>query len=167
MGMNAELPPAPWSEPELLACDELIPGDRLAIATILGEAASEPYEGKLAVARVIRERMRLHYASDGTIAGTVLAPLQFSMWNTHDRGRIRVCKALSDHPGLADCKRAWFEVLREAPPPDFERVVHYHADYIPKPSWALNHALVARVFHIGRHIFYRLISPTSGAAGGR
>jgi len=42
------------------------------------EARGEMYEGKVAVARVIANRMAQRYESDGTIAGTVLAPNQFS-----------------------------------------------------------------------------------------
>lgn len=44
----------------------LVPDDTWAILTIIGEAAGEPYVGQLAVAEVIRNRMRQRYASDGT-----------------------------------------------------------------------------------------------------
>lgn len=50
----------------------------LAALCIWDEAAGEQYEGKVAVGRVIRNRMAAHYESDGTVSGTVLAPGQFS-----------------------------------------------------------------------------------------
>lgn len=142
------LPTAPWSDPEL------IQASCLAVATIRGEAGQEPYEGKLAVARVIRERMRLRYSSDGSVAGTVLWPLQFSMWNTHDRNRIRVCKLRRDDPHWEECIRAWNEACAEPEPaPEFKGVVLYHASWMPKkPSWATR---AIRAFQIGRHIFYK------------
>jgi len=45
---------------------------------IYQEAGGEPDEGKAAVARVVRNRMRRKFFSDGTVAGTVLAKDQFS-----------------------------------------------------------------------------------------
>ena len=54
----------------------------LAVMTIYGEARGEPFEGKVAVGEVIRNRMLQRYSSDGTVAGTVLRPYQFSIWNT-------------------------------------------------------------------------------------
>ena len=58
----------------------LIPEDKLAILTIAQEALAEPFEGKLAVAEVIRNRMKQRYMSDGTVEGTVLRAWQFSGW---------------------------------------------------------------------------------------
>lgn len=45
---------------------------------IYQEAGGEPDEGKAAVARVVRNRMRAKFFSDGTVTGTVLAKDQFS-----------------------------------------------------------------------------------------
>lgn len=42
------------------------------------EAQGEPDEGKAAVARVVKNRMKRRFFSDGTIEGTVLAKDQFS-----------------------------------------------------------------------------------------
>ena len=52
--------------------------DTLAALCIWTEASGEMYEGKVAVGRVIRNRMAARYSSDGTVAGTVLAYDQFS-----------------------------------------------------------------------------------------
>ncbi|HEV2362690.1 MAG TPA: hypothetical protein VGS12_00680 [Caulobacteraceae bacterium] len=52
--------------------------DDLLALCIWDEAADQPHEGKVAVGRVIRNRMALKYESDGTVAGTVLKRFQFS-----------------------------------------------------------------------------------------
>jgi len=52
----------------------------LAVATLWQEARGSSSEGKMCVAHVIRNRMAKQYTSDGTIAGTVLHPWQFSGW---------------------------------------------------------------------------------------
>ncbi len=54
--------------------------DVLAVATIWQEAQNCSPEEQSAVAHVIRNRMLEHYTSDGTVAGTVLVPWQFSGW---------------------------------------------------------------------------------------
>lgn len=83
---------------------QLVPDDSWAILTIYGEAAGEPMEGKLAVAHVIRNRMRFKYQSDGTVVGTVLKPFQFSMWS--DRARLMAARADDEDERLIECKLA-------------------------------------------------------------
>lgn len=127
----------------------LIPPECLAAATIRGEAGMEPYEGKLAVGKTIRNRMARRHFSDGTVAGTVLKPYQFSLWNTNDKGRIRACLADDSSPQVEECKRAWAESETwDGLPPE---VVYYHADYV-RPSWADTTVFVRK---IGRHLFYK------------
>lgn len=86
----------------------VISEDALAIITIYQEASGEPWDGKVAVAEVIRNRMREKYMSDGTVSGTVLRASQFSGWNT-DAGAVRL-KSLridADDPVVLDCRKAW------------------------------------------------------------
>jgi len=135
----------------------LIPPSCLAIATIVQEAATEPYKGKVAVAKTIRNRMRLKYMSDGTVAGTVLRPWQFSGWNTQDPNRIPSCNISYEHPVVLESYKAWHESLNDWP--GFENVVLYHADEptlaklgLKKPAWALASNLVAT---IGHQLFYK------------
>jgi spore germination cell wall hydrolase CwlJ-like protein len=89
----------------------LISDDALAAATIWQEAAGEPYEGKLAVASVIRNRMKRKYQSDGTVAGTVLKDYQFSGWNTDPKDTLRERSMMldDDNPVVRECVRAWKE----------------------------------------------------------
>ena len=68
------------------------------------EAADQPYEGKVAVARVILNRIAAHYESDGTIKGTVLAPNQFSgFWFDMVAGKYRkICFSLAEAEARAE-----------------------------------------------------------------
>ena len=126
---------------------DLIPNWCLGVATIKQEAEGEPYEGKVAVGEVIRRRTKLKYASQGTIASTVLAPLQFSGWNTGSPVRVKSCEAQIEDPIVQECRRAWVESETSNLVPG---AVLYHANYI-KPSWAKS---VKFVKQIGRHLFY-------------
>lgn len=87
----------------------LFPEEAWAVATIWAEARGEPQPGKVGVAEVIRNRAARHYSSDGTIAGTVLHPLQFSCWNTHDGNRLLAATIDSDDPVVVLCREAWAE----------------------------------------------------------
>ena len=72
----------------------------LATLTLYGEARGEPTLGKRAVLWVVRNRMEhaIQWKAahgkdhpifgDGTIAGVVLAPWQFSCWNPHDPNSV-------------------------------------------------------------------------------
>lgn len=123
----------------------LVPDDVLGALTIRGEADGEPFQGKVAVGITIRNRMRHRYQSDGTVAGTVLKPNQFSMWRypwpwlmTSDDENERVQEA----------QLAWEESEgSDLLPPD---AVLYHAEYV-LPGWAQKVQFIRK---IGRHLFY-------------
>lgn len=131
----------------------LISEEALAVVTIMQEAAGEPYAGKVAVAEVIRNRMQRKYASDGTVAGTVLRPLQFSGWNAKDPGRIRSIRADSDDSVVKECIRAWNEARGGS------NTVHGAVLYLnkalvdPLPEWALPDS-AEEVATVGQHTFY-------------
>lgn len=159
------MPPAdfPVDYLELLVGDPmsegalLIPPNCLAVATIIQEAALEPYRGKVAVGKTIRNRMRKRYASDGSVAGTILRPYQFSGWNTTDRTRIRSCNTRLDSPVVRESFAAWLESAIKWD--GMEDAVLYHANKkimdklgLPIPKWAV---LSKRVATIGNHIFYK------------
>ncbi|HTM09558.1 MAG TPA: cell wall hydrolase [Verrucomicrobiae bacterium] len=127
----------------------LISDTALAAITIWQEARGEPYEGKLAVAEVIRNRMRERYASDGTVAGTVLRPKQFSGWNSDDTNRIPSLKIDDNDPIAAECIRAWKEAT-EKNTCVAKRALLYYAPALALPGWAKGCLEVAR---IGRHAF--------------
>jgi spore germination cell wall hydrolase CwlJ-like protein len=145
--------------------------------TVWTEAAGEPYEGKVAVARVILNRIAQRYESDGTMAGSVLKFDQFSdFWfDMVDGAYARVCDCRDEaerraeamlprartQPIWADCARATAD---GAPGSGFRggpqwarlaaepRALLYCDPTLSRPAWATPGALVAAIFH---HSFYR------------
>jgi len=129
----------------------LVEDETWAVLTLWMEARGEPYDGKLAVAEVIQERMRRKYQSDGTVVGTVLKPYQFSGWNTHDVNRLAAARLEEDDAMAAMCRQAWrdvqagFSVVPRA-------VLYCNPDVLPQlPEWATPAKLVRIV---GRHHFF-------------
>lgn len=135
----------------------IISSDDLGTATVFGEAAGETPEGKSAVAFVIRERMRLKFFSDGTVAGTVLAPYQFSMWNTNERLRIRVCNTDPYDPAAVESRFAWQGSLSHPYLPP-GTVMYFNPKAVAqRPDWADSPEFrFVRV--IGNHHFYQKVS---------
>jgi spore germination cell wall hydrolase CwlJ-like protein len=134
--------------------------DQLILArTIFGEAAGEPVEGIEAVAEVVVNRSASgRYPK--SVSSVCLQPYQFSCWNATDPNRTKI---LSLSPGNGN--RAFdvcFDVAGRALSGTIHHftdgVLHYHADYISKPSWVIDspHALMER--KIGHHLFYSGIS---------
>jgi len=122
-----------------------------AIMTIHQETAGEPQAGKLAVARVIRNRMKQRYNSDGTVPGTVLRAYQFSGWNSSGGGRIRVASLDDDDPVVKACAQAWLDSLILDPGVK-DAVLYYDPEIVKTPpDWAVPGKFAAR---IGRHEFY-------------
>ena len=138
---------------------------------IWSEADGEPLVGKQAVARVILNRMRAHYESDGTVAGTVLWPNQFSgFWfDFQGDSYVRVCKTRQDAEARAErmLDKAQAEAIWPAcvavakaalagalpPAPALERAVLYLNPAIIKhlPTWA---SADKECCAVGRHTFY-------------
>jgi len=127
----------------------LISDDTLAAVTIMQEAEGEPYEGKVAVAEVIRNRTARKFFSDGTVAGTVLRPLQFSGMNSGSSNRVRTFKADDSSPIVQDCIKAWAAAL--AGSNTVQGAMHYVNLDIVRPSWVDQLRFVGK---IGQHSFY-------------
>lgn len=137
----------------------LIADDTLAILTIAQEALLEPYDGKLAVAEVIRNRMQQKYMSDGTVEGTVLKPYQFSGWNQGDPVRIKAMRYDDSDPKIQECIRAW-EEAKTGSQTVGASVLYYNPDYrmpdgslIKTPKWALP-GYGKEVARAGSHVFF-------------
>jgi spore germination cell wall hydrolase CwlJ-like protein len=64
--------------------------------TVLGEARNQPYQGKVAVAQVVRNRMD---AKGHTVAEVVLWPWQFSCWNAEDPNRTFLEEVVAKQAG--------------------------------------------------------------------
>ena len=124
----------------------------LAAVTIWQEARGEPIEGKIAVAQVIRNRMNRKFHSDGTVAGTVLKPYQFSGWNTQDSNRVLAALVDTDDDSYVECVSAW-DMSGYQLTPLFPAVL-YHSKHMDKyPSWTKS-PRVTQIAVIGNHIFY-------------
>ncbi|MCH8189050.1 MAG: cell wall hydrolase [Proteobacteria bacterium] len=136
---------ASWNDPKLLST-----GERCMAQAIYFEARGEPFEGQLAVAQVILNRVR-----DKRYPNEICAVV-FENETWRDRCQFSfACDGRSDRPKDFS---AWVSAIKTA------RMVgtghmrdvtyastHYHAEYV-KPEWA---ARFHRTVKIGRHYFYR------------
>lgn len=113
------------------------------------EAASEPFEGKVAVAQVTINRSESgKYPSDicnvvyqkNVVYGKVIC--QFS-WYCESGPTVRHNGAYNESMEVA--KKVLLENFRLA---SLKNAYYYHADYV-KPNWKL-----PKITQIGRHIFY-------------
>jgi N-acetylmuramoyl-L-alanine amidase len=130
----------------------LVSDEALAALTIWQEAQGEPYQGKVAVGEVIRNRMARLYSSDGTVAGTVAKPWQFSSWNLDsvDRTRLILSLRLDDSDaGVNACLGAWRDAVAGS---TFANGAVLYANLsVSSPSWVPNATQAAK---IGNHTFF-------------
>lgn len=85
----------------------LLSEDTVGIMNIYAEARGEPFIGKCGVGEVTRERARLHYASNGTIFGTVFRKGQFSWTDPRDPNFLLALSIDDDSPVVQECIEAW------------------------------------------------------------
>lgn len=131
----------------------LVSDETWAVLTIWQEARNQPFEGKQAVAEVIRNRMRRQFFSDGSLVGTILRPYQFSGWNTKDVNRIRCARVDSADPEVVSCRDAWVRSNTEHLILPEDAVFYYNPAVVPiEPAWAKEEN---RVAVIGAHHFFR------------
>jgi spore germination cell wall hydrolase CwlJ-like protein len=118
---------------------------------IYWEAASEPFEGKVAVAQVTLNRVESGKFPN-TVCGVVYQKnvvyervvCQFS-WFCEGTHKVRAIHAPLYKESEEVAKRVLFEGFRL---PSLKNAMYYHADYV-NPGWKL-----PRIEKIGRHIFY-------------
>lgn len=129
---------------ETNADDTAVDGEEKCLASaIFYEARSESFEGQLAVAQVILNRVKSRRFAR-SICGVVLQPSQFSFVRG---GAI---------PAISKASKDWREALAIARiaqaklhPSSADNALFFHATHV-SPKWRLN-----RVASIGNHIFYR------------
>lgn len=115
------------------------------------EARGEKYRGQVAVAQVVRNRVK-HKAYPSSICGVVF---QNQTW----RNRCQFSFACDGIPERVNEKGAWAtaeeiadKVIRgDIYLPEVANSTHYHATYV-NPHWA---SRLKRMTKIGTHIFYR------------
>lgn len=118
---------------------------------IYWEAASEPFEGKVAVAQVTMNRMESGRFAD-SVCGVVYQKnviyekviCQFS-WYCEGTHRTKPVYRPLWKESEEVAKKVYLEGFRL---PSMKNALYYHADYV-KPNWNK-----ARIGEIGRHIFY-------------
>lgn len=147
---DTETSPAKAKTPKLAllvetnVADTAVDGEEKCLASaIFYEARSESFEGQLAVARVILNRVQSGRFAR-SICGVVLQPSQFSFVRG---GAI---------PAISKANKDWREALAIARiaqaklhPSSADNALFFHATHV-SPKWRLN-----RVASIGNHIFYR------------
>lgn len=134
--------------PELTRTQDSIPSDdTLAALTIYLEARGESFAGKLAVAAVIRNRMKYKYHSDGTVTGTVLRPKQFEPWiGRHPKD----VKFDPTNRKMLECLLAW-NLVQDGRNIVDGAVLFYNPHLVKTPRWAQVNRKVAT---IGGHEFF-------------
>jgi N-acetylmuramoyl-L-alanine amidase len=147
---DIETPPSKAKTPKLAtlvetnAADTALDDEEKCLASaIFYEARSESFEGQLAVAQVILNRVQSGRFAR-SICGVVLQPSQFSFVRG---GAI---------PAISKASKDWREALAIARiaqaklhPSSADNALFFHATHV-SPKWRLN-----RVASIGNHIFYR------------
>ena len=149
-GLLADTPPRPPLA-SLMGKEDLrqpypSPED-LAALTIYLEARGESFAGKMAVAAVIRNRMKTKYHSDGTVKGTVLKHKQFQPWNRQQPHQVLVN---FNKQRMADSLLAW-RLVQDGRNVVDGAVLFYNPRIARTPRWAqVGH----KVATIGGHEFY-------------
>lgn len=121
--------------------------ETLAALTVYFEARGESFAGKLAVAAVIRNRMKLRYQSDGTIKGTVLKPRQFQPWNFKSPHQVQFDIRNKE---MRDSLLAW-RLVQDGRKIVDGAVLFYNPNLVRTPYWA---KVSQKVATIGGHEFY-------------
>ena len=118
---------------------------------IYWEAASEPFEGKVAVAQVTLNRMQSGKFAD-SVCGVVYQKnvfyervvCQFS-WYCEGNHKVKAIHKPMWNESEEVAKKVLLEGFRL---PSLQKAMYYHADYV-NPGWQL-----PKIEKIGRHIFY-------------
>ncbi|MCW6051313.1 cell wall hydrolase [Lyngbya sp. CCAP 1446/10] len=124
--------------------------------TMWGEARSESYSGKTAVAWVIQNRASRSpsYNWPSKISDVCKQPLQFSCWNQNDPNYQKLLTINDQDAAFRECLEISRKVLNGELQDPSNGADHYYANYITAPNWAVGKIPVAT---IGTHRFYRLV----------
>jgi spore germination cell wall hydrolase CwlJ-like protein len=125
------------------------------VLTIEQEASSEPYEGQLAVAFVIMNRVRVEKSS---VIDIVLKPMQFSSWNSDSPTRMHIDTTPND--AFKSCYKAACAAYFELVPDPSKGASHYLNEEVTRklrggtlPGWFDESKVTVR---IGNHTFLKL-----------
>lgn len=147
------------SEPEVnkLSIDDIVTGTY----TILGEARTQTYQGQLAIAYVIINRLhRPNYFMQSSIRGVCRAPLQFSVWNNSADKNLEITVGIPmSSMQFMVAMNALLTAITGTESDPTNGADHYHTTKKPDyaqawpPKWA---NLAKKTAIIGAHTFYKL-----------
>lgn len=132
-------------------------------ATLYGEARSEPVQGIIAVANVIRNRSRQPQRFGASVSDVVTRDRQFSCWSPKygGEGNYKKVRALMQafvdgkqitDLGARECVGLATLMLGDYLRDNTKGSTHYHTVKLqPRPSWAMGHTPSAQ---ISGHLFY-------------
>lgn len=132
----------------ILALEDVL----LAARTVWAEARGEPYQGKLAVAHVLKNRWLSktgQWAKDDTLATACLRHAQFSCWTPGDPNFVPMQAVGMESPTFRECLRAVLEAIDAKQDPTFGSR-HYKVTGI-YADWAAGKSPIVR---IGAHEFF-------------
>ena len=121
--------------------------------TVWGEARGEVLAGKLAVAHVILNRVRLRSWMGRTVAGVCRKPRQFSCWNEGDPNRAKILAVEPGHRVFDTCLRIARRAVSGCIDDMTKGATHYHTKHVT-PPWSRGKPVS---FELGRHEFYNNI----------
>lgn len=143
---------------------------QIVAVTLYGECRSEPIEGIIAVANVIKNRVQADLGGDQKPdwwgegwRGVCLKPWQFSCWHPEggegNHAKVReLVTALLAGPvtdrQYVECAAVATCIMRDWFRDNTKGSDHYHvATMIPRPTWAKGRVPVTQV---AKHVFYKL-----------
>lgn len=159
-----------WLPAEMRPLVEKVTEAQRVAATLWAEARSEKVEGIIAIANVIRNRVKADLKDDGKpdwwgegYSGVCLAPHQFSCWTPRggDANYKRLLGLMQQfaagtpitEPAARECIGLAHLVIGNYLRDNTKGSTHYHtAALMPRPSWTKGQAPIVQ---IGRHVFYR------------
>lgn len=151
-----------WLPDEMRVLIEQATENQRAAATLYGEARSEPVQGIIAVANVIRNRSRQPQRFGASISEVCTAPKQFSCWSPigGEGNYKRVLALMQDFVGgkqitdlgARECIGIATLMLGDYLRDNTKGGLHYHtAKMQPRPVWARGETPSAQ---IASHLFY-------------
>lgn len=159
-----------WLSDEMRPLVEKATEPQRVAATLWAEARSEPVQGIIAIANVIRNRVKADLHGDGkpdwwgeNFSGVCLAPHQFSCW-TVKGGELNYTRLLGlmqqfakggpiTEPSARECIGIAHLAIGDYLRDNTKGSMHYHtATMSPRPKWTKGKAPTIQV---GRHVFYQ------------
>lgn len=152
-----------WLEPPMRPLVEKATEPQRLAATLWGEARSEPVQGIIAIANVIRNRAQKPGWWGKDISSVCLAKDQFSCWTPKGgEGNYKRLLALMElfatgtpieEPSARECIGIAHLLIGNYLRDNVKGATHYHvATLTPRPAWVKGHPPIVQ---IARHVFYR------------